>query len=185
MLDAEALYHLPAVLPGVGSRFYELDRGTLCVREPGGLYHGSAGVKISAALLHYVEVRRLGVVVGADVGFVLQRNPDTVLSPDVAFIRTDRVPTAHAALRFFEGAPDLAVEVMSPSDRWPAVAAKASRYLQAGSRLVWVVDPPRRTVTVYRPDTAACVLNGGETLEGREVIPGFRMLVDAVFPTFP
>jgi Uma2 family endonuclease len=132
-------------------------------------------------LYTHARSHALGLVVGADVGFVLARDPDVVYAPDVAFIRADRVPYGAAAKKFIEGAPDLVVEVVSPNDRWPAVKRKVDKFLKAGARLVWVVRPNDRTVVVRDPDGRSQILGAFDTLDGQEVVPGFRFRVGDLF----
>ena len=181
VMTAEELYHVPSELPGVGDRFYELDQGVLLVREPGGYYHSNIGHELAMHLGSYAKRHKLGVVVGADMGFVLQRDPDTVLSPDVAFIDVTRIPTGDAESKYLEGAPDLAVEIVSPSDRLAALDRKMRKYLDAGTRLGWVVNKQRETVTLYRKDTIPRVLTVDHYLSGEDVIPGFRMAIRELY----
>ena len=118
-------------------------------------------------------------------GHVLFDDRATVRSPDAAFIRRDRLPelTDH----FVPVAPDLAVEVLSPSDRMADALSKVAMYLQAGTRLVWVVEPRTRSVTTYRSRTDVKVLKGTDLLSGLDVLPGFRLSLNELFtpPVFP
>jgi Uma2 family endonuclease len=116
--------------------------------SPSGVRHGHLVVRISRALSEFAESRDLGVVLAGDVGFVLRRKPDAVRAPDVAFVRTARVASGLPA-EFFEGPPDLAVEVMSPGDRWPEVERKAREFLAAGAVAVWAIDPEQRIACAY------------------------------------
>ena len=146
LLTAEDLYGMPEE-----DERYELVEGRLVVSEPPGWTHGSIAANIAALLLGFVRPRRLGAVV-VESGYVLARGPDTVRGPDVSFVRADRVPHADVAHRFYEGAPDLAVEIVSPDDRAREIARKVANYLQAGTRAVWVVYPDLGTVVVHTPD---------------------------------
>ena len=130
-------------------------------------------------LLGFAEKEGLGEIVTADTGFVLARGPDTLRGPDVAFVAKGRVPSATDDSFAFEGAPDLAVEVVSPSNRPSEIHAKVADYLAAGTRLVWVVDPDpeRRTITVYESLLAPRVLGADEEIDGADVLPGFRSRV--------
>jgi Uma2 family endonuclease len=159
----------------------ELDEGRLVIMEPPRLWHGRVEARISALLFAFVEEHRLGVVYGGDPGFILARDPDTVRGPDVAFVRAERALGADEENWYYEGAPDLAVEVLSPSDRPGQLAKKVKNYLDAGARLVWVVDPRARTVVVHAPDTPPRILGEGDAIDGADVLPGFRAPVAAFF----
>lgn len=127
----------------------ELVRGELFMMSPAGFEHGQIAGLLCLRLGQYVENRALGTVTGAETGFLISRSPDTVRAPDVAFIRAERLPSAPIR-GFFPGAPDLAVEVLSPNDVPREVAAKTREWLDAGCRAVWVIDPLARTVTVHQ-----------------------------------
>jgi Uma2 family endonuclease len=152
----------------------ELVRGRLMVHEPPGFRHGEFTAALAFAITSHVRSRALGVVLAAETGFRIESNPDTVRAPDVAFVRHDRVPdprpTGYAAL-----APDLVVEVLSPDDRPGEVLAKVSDWLRAGSRLVWVVDPERRSARVYRADGSQAELGSRDALDGEDVLPGLQL----------
>jgi len=120
-------------------------------------------------------------VLSAETGFLLARRPDTVRAPDVAFVSAERLEQARTTRGFFPGPPDLAVEVLSPTDRAGEVHAKVADYLAAGTRLVWVVEPGRHTIRVYRTLLAPKTVGQEATLDGEEVLPGFRLPVSAVF----
>jgi Uma2 family endonuclease len=121
----------------------ELVRGRLVVREPAGYRHGEIAARLLATLFNFVESRGLGRVVTAETGFVLRRNPDTVRAADVAFVRRERLPVPPPN-GFPEMAPDLVIEVLSPNDRPGEVLSKIGDWLDAGVRLVWIIDPRRR-----------------------------------------
>ncbi len=158
----------------------ELVRGELIMVAPPGYAHGSIEARIARALANFVEANGLGDVLAGEPGFVIARDPDTVRAPDVAFVRAERVPTGEKS-RFFDGAPDLAVEVLSPSDRASEVNAKVRDWLDAGCRMVWVVDPATKTVSVYRSRTQIEVLTASDTLGGGDVLPGFSLPVASIF----
>ena len=117
---------------------------------------------------------------GAETGFKIAQDPDTVRAPDAAFIRADRIG-GKLPQGFFPGAPDLAVEVLSPDDRASEVIAKVENWLAAGCRSVWVVDPKTQTVSVYRPDRKAIVLKSTDTLTDADLLPGFAAAVAEIF----
>jgi Uma2 family endonuclease len=158
----------------------ELLRGELIMMSPAGSEHGLIALRIGSALLHFVESHALGVVLGAETGFQIAQHPDTVRAPDVAFIRAERVGSK-LPRGFFPGAPDLAVEVLSPNDRASDVLAKVQEWLDAGCRAVWVVDPATRTVTIYRDSREAVILTSTDTLSGGELLPGFSAAVARFF----
>jgi len=159
----------------------ELVRGSLIEMPPAGHEHGTVAGNILGRLWSFVHQHQLGTVYAAETGFVLRRDPDTVRAPDVAFVRADRAATQTRRHGFFEGAPDLAVEVVSPSDGALDAEEKARDYLDAGTRLVWVVEPGARTVTEYRWNAPVRVLAIGDTVEGHDVLPGFAVDVTAIF----
>jgi len=171
---AEQLFDAPDLGP------CELVRGELIMVTPAGYAHGSIAGRITMALGAFVVPKRLGDVLSAEPGFLIARDPDTVRAPDVAFVRADRVPAGEKA-RFFEGAPDLAVEVLSPTDRASEVNAKVCDWLDAGCRMVWVADPATRTVSVYRSRTDIAVLGLSDALDGGDVLPGFSLPLAEIF----
>jgi Uma2 family endonuclease len=132
-----------------------------------------------AELLNHVRPRALGWVFPRETGFILFPDQETVRSPDAAFVAGDRLERPPQG--FIPLAPDLAVEVLSPSDRMAEALGKVGMYLDAGVRLVWLVDPTTRTVTVYRPNAAPETLGGGDHLVGGDVLPGFALPVAEMF----
>jgi len=154
---------------------YDLIEGMLYSMSPTGGVHGEIGGDILGYLHAYVTPRRLGRVYGAETGFRLARDPDTVLGPDVAFVRAERLPARRERDTFLPLAPDLAVEIVSPGDRLTAVGKKVQAYLRAGVPLVWVIHPRRLTVTEYRPGQPERVYRPTDTLEGGDIIPGFQL----------
>lgn len=148
---------------------------------PAGFEHGRIVMNISGPLHLYLKQNPLGIVAGAETGFQIARNPDTVRAPDVAFVRAQRVPSSPVP-GYFEGPPDLAVEVLSPGDRASEVLAKVGDWLDAGCRSVWVVDPRTRTVSVYRGPSQVIILHDSELISDEELLPGFRVRVAELFP---
>jgi len=167
-------------LPDDGCR-HELSLGYLLSEPPAGFDHGGVGVRILVLLDNHVRARALGRVVGADTGFVLARTPDTVRAPDAAFVSAGRLGAVGRVKGYFPGAPDLAVEVLSPSERAGTIHGKVADYLAAGTRVVWVVDPESRTVTIYRSLLSPLVLAGDRELDGGDVVPGFAVKVSEIF----
>jgi Uma2 family endonuclease len=158
----------------------ELVRGKLIMMSPAGEEHGWIAMNIGAPLAFYVRQQGLGRVYAGDTGFHTARDPDTVRAPDMAFVRAERAGDKPGH-RFFPGAPDLAVEILSPSDRAGEVLAKVHEWLDAGCRAVWLVDPRTRTVTVYRSRTQIAVFGVGQQLSGDDVVAGFQMPVAEIF----
>ena len=136
---------------------------------------------ILVLLSRFVRPRRLGMVTGADGTYILGRDPDTVLVPDVAFVRWDRLPGRTPPEKYIPVSPDLVVEVRSPSDQPGEIAKKLALYRRAGVALVWWVDPARRTVAVYLAGRLAAELGEGDELDGGDVLPGFRLAVTEIF----
>lgn len=158
----------------------ELSGGVLVAREPAGFYHGRVGGEILYSIRSYLARHPIGVVVTAETGFVLARNPDTVRAPDCAVVLRQRLAEDAGPTTFFDGAPDLAVEVRSPSETWKDLTEKVREYLAAGTRLAWIADPESRTVHVHGPGGSS-VLSGSDVLDGGDVLPGFRVAVADLF----
>lgn len=158
---------------------YELVQGELIRMRPTGFEHAEITVLIGTELTNFVRPRKLGVV-GGEGGFVLYRDPDTVRAPDIFFVRADRAPTGEAAQHFANLAPDLAIEVRSPSDSMRELIAKADEYLAAGTELVWLFDPQTKSVVVKTAD-GATTLGLDETLDGGDVLLGFRLPLRLIF----
>lgn len=157
----------------------ELVRGELVEMAPVGLEHVRLVGRLVGRIVSFVDDRRLGIA-GPELGCVLSRNPDVVRAPDVAFISAGRLPS-HPSTGYFQGAPDLAVEVLSPGDRAVEVQQELSEYLAAGARLVWIVDPQSKTVTAYQPSGDAHVYSGKKAVPGEPVLPGFSFLPADLF----
>ena len=177
LMTAQELLWLPK-----NGQLYELVRGELRTMTPAGFGHGAIEYKLGWPMGQFVDDHDLGIVVGGDTGFQIASNPDTVRAADVAFVAKQRITNLAALEGYFPGAPDAAAEVISPNDRMSDVDAKVQEWLDAGTRLVWVVNPRRREVTVYAPGTRPIVLTEADTLDGQDVIPGFRIAVKALFP---
>lgn len=149
---------------------------------PAGFEHGRVAATVGAALSGYVRATGIGVTVGAETGFVLARDPDTVRAPDAAFVSRERADEVGRTAKYWPGAPDLAVEVVSPDDSFREMREKALEWLSAGSMMVVVLDPDKRTATVYRGgDGDAHVYGAQEKLDLDEAVPGFAVAVDELF----
>ena len=161
----------------------ELVRGMLIrEREPGPHpLHARLQSRMAYLLESWMAQRGERGAVMTNGAFVLAVDPGTVRIPDVAYVSRERIPEQGYGRGIWRLGPDLVVEVTSPSNSWTEIQARVSDYLGAGSRLVWVVDPPTRTVTVYRPDAGADRLGGDVELEGGEVVAGFRVRLAEYF----
>lgn len=177
LLTAEEFARLPS--PPDGSR-QELVRGVVETMPPPGGLHGVCCLRIALRIGTFVEGHKLGTAACNDTGFVTDRDPDSVRGPDVSFWRKDRLPEIPST--YIEVAPDLAVEVVSPNDHFTKINRKLHEYFERGVRLVWVVDPEDRSVTVYRTRADYAILGEADTLDGADVLPGFTCRVADLFP---
>jgi Uma2 family endonuclease len=167
------------LLPRGDGRRYELIRGVLVEKMPAGKSQGIVASLIDYALVHYAISNDYGYTLTAEPGYRLERDPDTVRAPDVAWFAPGHLPEGVEG--FPELAPDLAVEVKSPSNSYPEMAANAYMWLSYGSQQVWVADPSTTTVAIYRPNAAPVILREDEFLDGSELLPGFTSPVWRLF----
>ena len=159
----------------------ELVKGVIKRMPPTGFEHGIRTAEIGSLLNVHVKKHKLGYVCGAETGFKISQNPDTVRAPDAAFVKQSAIEEQGIPKGFWEGAPDLVVEVISPSDTYTEVAEKVDEWLNAGCAMVWVVNPRRETVEVYRSPEDITVLRGNDILDGSDVINGFQCRVRDLF----
>jgi Uma2 family endonuclease len=170
------------------ARGYELVEGRLVRMPPTGWEHSEVTSELHVAMRTYAKTHQLGSVVTGEPGFLISQpgEPETVLAPDIAFVRAERLPAPGSPERrgFLPLVPDMVVEVVSPSQYAPEVAEKAQRWLAAGVRLVWVIWPNSRHVDVWQPgsDTPVKTLGVADTLSGQDVAPGFELAVARLFP---
>jgi Uma2 family endonuclease len=176
LMTADELLKLPR-----GRFRYRLVKGELITMSPAGSEHGVIIMNLAAPLAHYVKANKLGIVFGAETGFIIEENPDTVLAPDVAFISREHIPESGIPKKYWPGAPDLAVEVLSPGDTTREVEKKVNQWLAAGARLVWTVNPKRRTITAHRASDDASTFSETDELDGEDVVPGFRCRFSEIF----
>jgi len=174
LMTAEELIKLPR-----GQHRYELVKGELLTMSPSGGQHGAVTMYLSAPLATFVLANKLGIVFGAETGFILERNPDTVLAPDFSFIRKGRIETIPAT--YLEIPPDLAVEVISPSESKPKVEKKTAQWFEFGTRAVWLVYAKTRTVEVRNSSGKNVLLTESDELSGGDVLSGFRISVRDIF----
>lgn len=158
---------------------YELVRGKLVPVNPPGPIQGHLAIRIGGALDTFVRARRLGTV-HVETGYILARGPDTVRGPDVSFLTRERA-TALGSRGFVPHGPDLAVEIRSPDQTLAELTSKIQEYLDAGTRLAWLVDPRSQTIRVQEPARAPRVLEVGDVLDGGDVVPGFRLALKELF----
>lgn len=169
-----------AALPDDGHR-YDLMRGKLIRMPPAGGKQGAIAGKLNWLVGNVVWPERLGCVYTAEPAFVLARGPDTILCPEVAYISAERLPPVEERDQFMEIPPDLAVEVLSPSETARSSREKVDPYLEGGAQAAWVVDPLRRSVTVHLAGGEIEILSEDDTLDGGDVLPGFSVPVAEIF----
>lgn len=159
----------------------ELVRGEIRMTPPASGPHGGVGGNLFLRLGVYVKERGLGRAFADGVGYELVQLPHTVRVPDLSFVRADRLPVGGLRPGFLRLAPDLAVEVLSPTERASEVQEKLDDYQAAGTPLIWVIDQRRRTVRVIEGDTPDRTLHEGDVLDGGTVVPGFSCPVASLF----
>ena len=175
LITAEQLLEMPE------NRWCELVEGELRQMSPPSCRHAQMISLLDGILGPYVRKHKLGAVLAGAPGFIVARDPDTVLGPDIAVICAERLAIEPLGEGFREGAPDLAVEVLSPGQAPREGHEKALAWLDAGAALVWVVNPAARTVKVYRSPSDTETLSAGSELDGGALLPGFRCPVADLF----
>ena len=159
----------------------ELVRGEVIEMLNPGVLHGKVSARMAFVLMQQVLPRKLGEVLTNDAGFRLERDPDTVRGPAVAFIRHERLPGGKLPTGYFDGPPDLAIEVISPHDKMTDVTAKVDLFLDAGCKMVVLLDPERRTATIYRSQVDPHIVRGRDRLDFSSVVDGFQLPLDELF----
>jgi Uma2 family endonuclease len=157
---------------------YELLKGELRPMAPTGEDHGFVAANIVGFLVAHVRPKRLGRVYSSETGFRVELDSETVLAPDAAFVQKSRVVPSR---KYYQGAPDLAVEVISPSESHAGVEEKVQAYLEAGVRAVVIVNPVRQTVSLWRSPKEMTLLGQGDVLDLSNVVDGFSIAVDELF----
>lgn len=175
LLTADDFWHSPD-----NDMRRELVAGEVIETMPPGALHGTIAYKVAHKLGLWVD-QGAGGCIGLGSGFVLARDLDTVRAPDVFYLRAERVPATGLPEGFWQLAPDLAVEVVSPSESAQEVRGKVRDYLGAGTALVWVVYPRSQEVVVHTPDGRAQTFGADDTLAGFELLPGFSCAVSSLF----
>lgn len=174
LMTGETLYTMTNAVVG------ELVEGEIVPHMPTGYPHGIIEGIITALLYVFVKQRKIGHVLSGEVGIYTRRNPDTVRAADVAYISHERLANA-ISQSYLDVAPELIVEVMSPSDPWSGVHEKLAEYFAIGVKLVWVVDPKLEHIHVYQSPDAVVRLTKGDVLSGEAVLPGFSVTVAEIF----
>ena len=146
-----------------------------------GINHGRTVIKASVQLGNFIMPRQLGTLVGSDTGIWLERDPDTVREPDIAYISAEKMPLDADIPGYSEVVPDLVVEVRSPNNSLREIREKALMWLDFGVHLLWVAHPETRTVDVYGIGSSVLTLTEDDTLDGGEVLPGFSCPVRDIF----
>lgn len=167
-------------LPDDGLR-HELVRGELRVMTPAGAEHGRVTATVGILLGAHVRETASGVTFGAETGFVLARDPDTVRAPDAAFVTKDHADAIGRTVKYWPQAPDFAVEVVSPDDSFREVEEKTLNWLRAGSLAVLVLDPSRHSATVYRGTGEARAYSRDDTIDLSDAVPGWKVAVAELF----
>lgn len=160
---------------------FDLIDGEVIRLSPSKPLHGNVASRIVQQLGNYADALALGSVFTAEAGFLVAHNPDSVLCPDAAFVRHARLPDKSLWTSFFPFAPDIAVEVLSPSERRRQIERKVALYLAAGAAMVWLVDPSKHSITVHQLDKPPSTLREGDTLDGGEALPGFILPLTDLF----
>ena len=185
LLSAEDLLQMPR-----DDHRYELVEGALHRMPPPGFEHGALAGQISGLLFAHVNQHKLGRVLAAETGFQIASDPDTVRAPDVSFVTRERLQqAAFDRHKYFPGAPDFLVEILSPSDSYSDVEKKVAQWLAAGARLVVLADPAKQLLFAHRPGRPAQILTREDTLDASDVVFGWTVPVTDLFgfelPTAP
>ena len=148
--------------------------------SPSGAEHGVVVAAITEIVRRFVKRHLLGIVMGAETGFQIEHNPDTVRGPDVGFVAKRRLPRK-LRKSFFDGPPDLTIEVRSPDDRAREVTDKIAQWLASGCRAVWLADPHARTAAIHRLGREPAAFGAKARISGGDILPGFEVAVSKFF----
>ena len=160
---------------------HELIRGELATSAPSGEAHGHYMGKLSHLIWRYLDDNPIALLAVGDPGYVLERDPDTLLAPDLAMTLIERLPGGRPARSFPQRVPDLVIDIVSPGDRIGMINEKITLYLDHGVGVVWLVDPDRQIVTEYAPNEPVRLLQSGDALAAEDRFPGLRIQVDEIF----
>ncbi len=159
-------------------REYEIVDGQPEEKVKGGALHGGVGARLIGELWGHVKTNHLGGIYGADTTFMIGENQRL---PDIAFVATSRIPWEGEPEGIWPIAPDLAIEIVSPTDLYLKLVSKVHDYLAAGVHQVWLVSVEHRTVTVYASRTDARIFQETDEIAGGDLIPGFRLEIAELF----
>ena len=160
---------------------YDLFRGELLQMSPASRKHGQIAGRFYTSLVMYLIDHPVGEIFAWETGFLIETDPDTVLAPDVSFVRRERLPQIEGVEGFVPIAPDFVLEVISPSDRYSKVDEKTQAWLDAGTQVVIILDPRRAEARVYRPLAEVRILSSSETLELPDIVPGWSVPLSSIF----
>lgn len=177
LLTAEEFFLLPD--PEDGSQ-QELVRGEIITMPPPGGMHGVSCLKAGRRIGNFVEEKDRGTVTCNDTGFITERDPDSVRGPDISYWSRERLKGVPVG--YIEIPPDLLVEVLSPSNTSKQIRAKLMEYFAKGVRLIWVIAPEDRTLTIYRTPDEGRLLHESATVTGEDVLPEFTCRVSDLLP---
>jgi Uma2 family endonuclease len=178
-IDTKGAFRAEDLLrPGMPEKFSEIVEGELIVREPAGRYHNRIAFKFQFLFHDFAKAHPELDYGGDNEGFLVQRNPDTMLSPDACLFRR-RDETGSST--WMEFAPEVAVEVLSPSNTRAEIAYKRRKYFLAGSEQVWIVDPQTQTIEFCFSDSARIIVQGDEMVRGRDIVEGLEITLSEIF----
>lgn len=180
LITAEELLQLPD-----DDLRHELINGELITMPLPRIPHGRIAMRLGAPLAQFIWDHDLGEAYIGDAGFQVTWNPDTVLGPDIAFLSKERLKEVAEVKGYWQGPPDLAVEVYTPEYRTGKISERLSRLFNAGTKQVWIVHLKHSAVTVYRSIADATTFSGSDYLEAPDLFPGFRISLDRIFGPTP
>jgi Uma2 family endonuclease len=182
--EPERLLTIEELPDVVGDAPGDLIDGRFVPMPPTGWPHASTEARIAAKLQQFVDANPVGVVLTGEAGIIIRRSPDTLRGADLAFVSKERIAQA-SPTGYLDVAPELIVEIISPNDRWTAIASKLDDYFDIGVDLVWLVDPQRHCVSCYRSPSDLEVLGLGDTLRAEPMLPGLALAVSDLFGARP